>query len=151
MSRTPKKTIAEEGGESAFIATRARVVVLDAGGDPGFHPPADIHETVDGVGIRMELPGVPADSIRVVVQGSKVEIAGEKVADRHGPDASYLCLERSFGRFYRAFDLAGCLNMTGVTAVLQNGVLLLCVPKCEERRGQRRRIPVTEEPDRPKD
>lgn len=146
MSRTPKKRTVGEEGPSVVVASGARVVVLDAAGDPGFHPPADVHETVDAVTIRMELPGVPAEGIRVLVQGAKVEVCAEKVRDHCGPDASYLCMERSFGRFYRAFDLAGCLNMSRVAAVLHSGVLVLTVPKCEERRGQKRRIPVTTAP-----
>ncbi len=35
--------------------------------------------------------------------------------------------------------------MGRVTAVLKDGVLLLCIPKCEERRGKRRRIQVEAE------
>lgn len=147
MSRTPKKRDFGDGETSVAPASRSRVVVLDAEGDPGFHPPADIHETADAVLIRMELPGVPVAAIQVAVQGARVEVAGRKMRDRCGPDASYLCLERSFGRFHRAFELSGCLNMCFVTAVVKGGVLLITIPKCEERRGRRRWVPVAGEPD----
>lgn len=149
MSRTPKKRDVGVEGHAVLVASSARVVVLDAAGDPGFHPPSDIHETVDAVTIRMELPGIPAGGVRVLVQGERVEVVADKVRDHCGPDASYLCMERSFGRFYRAFELAGCLNMSRVAAVLRSGVLMLTIPKCEERRGQKRRIPVAAEPETP--
>jgi HSP20 family protein len=148
VSRTPKKRSVDEGRVSGAAVSRSRVVVLDAGGDLGFHPPADIHETADAVMIRMELPGVPVSAIQVAIQGDRIEVAGQKVRDRCGPDASYLCLERSFGRYHRAFELSGCLNMSLVTAVVQGGVLRLTIPKCEERRGRRRWVPVTGVPDR---
>ena len=65
--------------------------------------------------------------------------------DSCGADISFLCLERTFGKFRRTFEVTGCLNMGLVKAVLTEGVLVLCIPKCEERRGKRRRVKVMEE------
>lgn len=145
MSRKPKKRDFEEGEPGAPAVARGRMMILDLAGEPGFQPPADIHETEDGITVRLELPGVPARSIRVHVQGSTVEVNGEKVQEDSGGQSSYLCLERTFGRFSRAFDMTGCLDMARVTATLKGGILSLYVPKCEERRGRRRRIPVADE------
>ncbi|GAB4371992.1 MAG: hypothetical protein Kow00128_20330 [Deltaproteobacteria bacterium] len=145
MSRTPKKRDRDEGASSVLVATRSRMTVLDLHGESGFQPPADIHETEDGITIRLELPGIAADSIGVFVQGTTVEVTGEKVQEQCGANASFLCLERSFGRFYRAFDMTGCLNMARVAATLKGGILTLHVPKCVERRGLRRRIPIVDE------
>lgn len=145
MSRTPKKRNVAEGDPPVLVATRSRMTIRDLSGDPGFQPPADIHETEDGITIRLELPGIAAESIGVYVQGTMVEVTGEKVQEVWGAHASFLCLERTFGRFYRAFDMTGCLNMALVTASLKGGILSLVVPRCEERRGRRRRIPVADE------
>jgi len=146
VSRTPRKKDREEGGSTVLVADRSRMMVLDLQGESGFQPPADIYETGDGITIRLELPGIATDSIGVYVRNTTVEVIGEKVQEPCGSQASFLCLERSFGRFYRAFDMTGCLNMTSMTASLKEGVLTLYVPKCEERRGRRRRIPIAEEP-----
>lgn len=145
MSRTPNKRDRAEGEPSVVVAARSRTTVLDLHGEAGFQPPSDILETEDGITIRLELPGMPADSIGVYVQGTTVEVTGEKVQEQCGSNASFLCLERIFGRFYRAFDMTGCLNMARVTASLQGGILTVHVPKCEERRGMRRRISIVDE------
>ena len=145
MSRTPKKRDLHEGESPVLVATRSRMTILDLAGESGFRPPADIHETEDRITIRLELPGIAADSIEVYVQGTTVEVTGEKAQEDCGPRTSFLCLERAFGRFYRAFDMTGCLNMAGVSASMKEGILSLYVPKCEERRGRRKRISVTEE------
>lgn len=145
MSRTPKKRDIEEGPPPVLVAARSRMTILDLPGDPGFQPPADIRETEDGITIRLELPGIAIESIGVYVQGTTVEVTGDKVQEQCGEHATFLCLERTFGRFYRAFDMTGCLNMARVTASLKGGILTLCVPKCEERRGRRRRIPIADE------
>lgn len=147
MSRTPKKRNVEEGEVAMRVASRSRLTILDLAGEHGILPPADIHETEDGITIRLELPGIPSRSIGVFVQGMVIEVTGEKVQESSGAGAqvSFLCLERTFGRFYRAFEMNGCLNMAHVSAALKGGVLSLCIPKCEERRGRRRRIPVEDE------
>ncbi len=108
--------------------------------------PADISEVSAGIVIRLELPGVPAESVDVTVRGSTIEVSGEKHPDAAGSCASYMCLERAFGRFSRSFELSGSLNMSGVTAALRDGVLTVFVPKREERRGRAVRIPVAVEP-----
>ena len=50
-------------------------------------PPLDVLETDENLQILMDLPGVPAAGIRVLIKGSVVLIAGEKWADAPGPGA----------------------------------------------------------------
>jgi HSP20 family molecular chaperone IbpA len=72
-------------------------------------------------------------------------VVGEKKRDACGAEVSFLCLERTFGKFRRTFEVTGCLNMGHVKAVLTGGILRLSIPKCEERRGRKRRILVAVE------
>lgn len=120
----------------------ARAVVLDVASESPNSPPADVNESTDVLVIRVELPGVPAGDIHVLVQGSTIEVSGHKKRERLAQDASFLCIERVFGPFRRAFELSGCFNMSGVTAELSGGILTVAIPKCEERRGRVRRIPI---------
>ena len=122
-----------------------RVMLLDISEDAFYKPPSDVHETPDGVVIRMELPGLSGDEVDVRVRGGRIEVAGEKRPDTTAADASYLCLERAFGRFHRAFDVSGSVNLARMTALLKGGVLILFLPKVEERRGHERRIPIVSE------
>jgi len=145
MSRTPKRKDREEGDVPILRDSVGRVTFLDPFGDPAFLPPADVNENTEGLIIRLELPGVRGNEVAVFVQGETIEVVGEKMRDSCGADISFLCLERTFGKFRRTFEVTGCLNMGLVKAVLKEGVLVLCIPKCEERRGKRRRIKVTEE------
>jgi HSP20 family protein len=119
-----------------------RVMLVDISGETAYKPPADIHETPEGVVIRVEIPGVTKDEVDVRVKASRIEIFGEKQPDPAGEDASYLCLERAFGKFHRAFDVSGSVNLSRMTAVLKGGVLILYLPKVPERRGREQRIPI---------
>ena len=66
-------------------------------------PTLDVLETEHAVEIVADVPGIPADGLRVLVKNSVVLIVGEK--DRAEPSrtpTSYHLVERDFGRFARA-------------------------------------------------
>lgn len=121
------------------------VMLVDLSEEQSNPPPSDVHETPEGVVIRMELPGVPRENIDVRVRGSRVDIFGEKPPDKAGEDASFLCLERRFGKFHRAFDVTGSVNLSRMKAVLKDGVLVLAMPKVPDRRGREMRIRILSE------
>jgi HSP20 family protein len=141
MKRNPSP--GEEAPQGPFAI--GRVMLVDISGEAAYRPPADIHETPEGVVIRVEIPGVAKGEVDVRVKGARIEIVGEKQPDPAGEDASYLCLERAFGKFHRAFDVSGSVNLSRMTAVLKGGVLILFLPKVLERRGREQRIPIHEE------
>lgn len=130
----------EEGGASP--APR-NVLLLDLPAESAYHPPSDVTETESFVRVLLEVPGVRVESVQVVVLGARIEVTGEKAPDFPDCETSFLCLERTFGRFRRAFEVRGPVNMGGVTARLSNGLLAITIPKITERRGRQRRIPVT--------
>src|SRR6185503_17479980 len=65
-------------------------------------PPVDLCETAKMIALRVELPGVAADQIKIGLTNDKLRIWGEK---KRRPSRrriiSYLCSERSFGKFGR--------------------------------------------------
>lgn len=145
MSRNTRRKVASEEEIPQAIYRTGRVMLVDISDEAAYRPPSDVHETQEGVVIRMELPGVSHNEVDVRVRSGRIEVAGEKRSDAACQDASYLCLERTFGRFHRAFDVSGSVNLARVTALLKGGVLILFLPKIAERRGQERRIPILTE------
>jgi len=145
MSKTSGRKKWEREEDAVLQERVGRVMFLDPFGDPAFLPPADVNENAGELVIRVELPGVRGNEVAVFVQGENIEVVGEKKRDSCGSDISFLCLERNFGNFRRTFETTGCLNMGLVKAVLKDGVLVLCIPKCEEQRGKRRRVMVATE------
>ena len=100
-------------------------------------PPVDLCETEKLISIRVELPGVTADEIKIGICNTKLRIWGEK---KRRPTRrriiSYLCSERSFGRFGRIVPLRWTFSIRDATAELSNGVLIIRLPKIEDRRGE---------------
>ena len=100
-------------------------------------PPVDLCETEKLISIRVELPGVAADEIKIGICNTKLRIWGEK---KRRPSRrriiSYMCSERSFGKFGRIVPLRWTFSIREATAELSNGVLVIHLPKIEDRRGE---------------
>ena len=100
-------------------------------------PPVDLCETEKTISIRVELPGVSADQIKIGLSNTKLRIWGEK---KRKPNRrriiSYLCSERSFGKFGRIVPLRWTVSIRDASAELVNGVLHIRLPKIEDRRGE---------------
>jgi len=143
ISRTGRKAQGEDREESSGGCRTGHVLLFDLPSESAHQPPSDITETDDAVRVLLEIPGVPAGAVRVRVAGDRIEVTGEKIPDLPGGEASFLCLERIFGKFQRAFQVRGSVNMKEVSARLANGILVITIPKVAERRGHERRIPVT--------
>jgi HSP20 family protein len=108
-------------------------------------PPVDLCETADAIFIRIELPGVTADQIKIGLTNSQMRVAGEKKrrVPRRGI-TSHLCSERSYGRFTRIVPLRWTISVRDATADLENGVLVVRLPKILDRRGQEFKVAIKE-------
>ena len=100
-------------------------------------PPVDLCETEQAISIRIELPGVTADQVKIGLTNTKLRIWGEK---KRRPNRrriiGYLCSERSFGKFGRVVPLRWAVCIRNATAELTNGMLIIRLPKIEDRRGE---------------
>jgi HSP20 family protein len=143
VSRTRQKSPGEVREEGAAFRRTGNVLLLDLPVDSVCQPPSDVVEADDAVRVLLEIPGVPAASVQVRVLGNRIEVIGEKTPDFPSGETSFLCLERIFGKFQRAFEVRGSVNLGEVTARMANGILVIRIPKVVERRGRERRIPVT--------
>ena len=107
-------------------------------------PPLDVVETAGTVEIVMDVPGIAAEDIQVVIGRGVVVIGGRKLPPgcQHR-DAAFHLAERAFGSFARAVRLTGAFDGGAATATLSTGELRIVLPRIEERRGRELRIPVT--------
>jgi HSP20 family protein len=100
-------------------------------------PTLDVLETEQALEIVVDVPGIAADGLRIMVKNGVVIIVGEK--ERSEPSRttmSYHLVERDFGRFARAVRLHAAVDATRSRAVLANGELRVVLPKIQERRGR---------------
>jgi len=107
-------------------------------------PPIDVFETTDGIEVVLDVPGVVADQIQVVVARETLVVMGRKSPSgcEHQHEAAFHVAERAFGRFARGVRLSGAFDVGRGTATLRDGELRVTLPRIEERRGRERRIPI---------
>ena len=112
-------------------------------------PPVDVCETAKAIYVRIELPGVRAAQVKIGLNSSKLRICGEKKKRQTRQRiVSHLCSERTYGNFNRVVPLRWTISVKDATAELANGLLVIRLPKIQDRRGSEFKVPITEsEPD----
>ena len=106
-------------------------------------PNVDLCETNELYTVRVELPGVDLKDISLTIRDAVVRVSGVK----REPNVSqkllcYYCLERRYGKFLREINLESVVDACRATAQLDNGVLIVELPKLVERRGRVVEIPI---------
>lgn len=107
-----------------------------------WQPAADIFETDEAMVIRLELPGVAADQVRVNVDEKSVRIAGLRRPPTGHAARRLHRMEIAFGPFERIVPISVPFDRESVRAHLDEGFLDVIVPK---RPRPRRRVEVDSE------
>jgi HSP20 family protein len=105
-----------------------------------WYPSADIAEQDDGYIVKMELPGVTKDDVKIVMQENMLTVKGEKKQEKESKGSNYHRVERSYGSFQRSFTLPTSVKGDKVDASFKDGVLSIVLPKAEE--AKRKQIEV---------
>lgn len=95
-----------------------------------FSFPMDVKATNEGYEITALLPGVKSEDFSVEFSNDTVTIKGEFKSERD-EKANYLLRERPDGKFLRTVQLPDSVDSAKVDAIIQNGVLMVKVPKAE--------------------
>ena len=93
-------------------------------------PRLNVIETEKTFEVEAELPGVKKEDIKVAIANQRVTIEGEskqESAQKEGENIVYA--ERSTRKFARSFILPTEVDDAGAQAKLENGILLLTLPK----------------------
>jgi HSP20 family protein len=106
--------------------------------------PLDVIETNAGMEVILDLAGVAADAVQVMLTRNTLVVMGRKKPPTcaHHHDAAFHVVERTFGRFARGVRLTGAFDVARAVATLRDGELRVTLPRIEERRGREHRIPV---------
>src|ERR1051326_7684916 len=69
-------------------------------------PAVDLSESPDMITVKMELPGVAPEDVRVSLSGNVLKISGQKREEPYDArPICYVCMERGYGGFSRSFNL----------------------------------------------
>jgi HSP20 family protein len=107
--------------------------------------PMDAYRKDDSFLIRLDLPGVSADSVELTVEENVLTIKAERPAPPDSQGVESVIAERPHGMFTRQVFLGTNLDTEHIRADYEAGVLTLAIPVAE--RVKHRRIEVSERSD----
>jgi len=97
-------------------------------------PLVDITEDDKEYLIKVELPEVRKDDVKVTVESGVLTISGERKFEKEEKDRKYHRLERAYGSFTRSFSVPDDADDTKVSAEFKDGVLTVRLAKSEKAR-----------------
>ena len=88
-------------------------------------PPADVFAGDDVLVVRIDVPGVAREGLKVLVIGGECVVRGERKPPENARQLRAVALERSCGPFERRFALPAGSHPDKITARYEEGVLEL--------------------------
>ena len=101
----------------------------------------DVTDTGDAFVLDAELPGFKKEDIKIDVENDCLTISAERKLDEEEKQKNFIKRERFYGSFSRSFDVSG-VNVDGIEAAYNDGVLKLTMPKKVETVPPTRRLEI---------
>jgi HSP20 family protein len=108
------------------------------------YPPYNYYETPTEFVLVAPLPGLRPEDLDISVTDRTLTLKGERKRPGNDPDENYRRQERWFGKWSRVIPIPEKAESSQVTAALDNGLLMIRMPKVLE--NQSRQVTVTVSP-----
>ena len=110
---------------------------------PEWAPLVDIVEDDKEYLIKVELPEVQKDDVKVTVESGTLTISGERKAEKEQKGRRFHRVERYYGRFERSFSVPDDAEADDVKAEFKDGVLRVHLAKSEQARPKQIEVKVS--------
>ncbi len=107
-----------------------------------WNPAVDIAEHEDDYVVKVELPGMTRDDVKITMQHNVLTIRGEKKQEKESKESNSHRVERSYGAFQRSLTLPSSVKSDGIEAAYKDGVLSITLPKAEEAKPKQIEVKV---------
>ena len=103
----------------------------------------DIRDSGDSYLLEAELPGFKKEDISLDLKEGILTITAShsETSEETDEKGSYIRRERKYGSFQRSFDVTG-IEVRGITAAYENGVLCVSLPKAKPVEPETTRIQI---------
>ena len=98
-------------------------------GEFEFVPPADVIERDKEYLVKVDLPDVPKEDVKVVFDDGVLTIRGERKIEKEVKGEKVHRTERLYGMFERSFELPDDVDAKGIRAESKEGVLIVTLPR----------------------
>lgn len=105
-------------------------------------PLTDVIEDAEKYSLRLDLPGVKKEDVKITFANGQLSISGERHSESEKKDATYHHIERAFGKYYRAFNLPEKIEEDKIDADFKDGILNISIPKAEDAKPKQIEVKV---------
>ena len=105
-------------------------------------PLTDISENKDQYILKLDLPGVSKENLKLNFHDGELIISGERKQEKEDKDSKYHRIERTYGKYFRSFTLPQTIQADKINAEFKDGQLTITVPKSEEAKPKELEIKV---------
>lgn len=105
-------------------------------------PLVDIAEDDKEYLIKVELPEIHKDDVKVTVENGALTISGERKAEKEEKGRKFHRVERYYGRFERSFTIPDDAEAENVKAEFKDGMLRVHLAKSEKARPKQIEVKV---------
>jgi HSP20 family protein len=106
-------------------------------------PAVDIEENEKEYLVKVEIPEVKKENVKVLVEEGSLIIQGERRKEKEEKNAKFHRMERSYGSFLRTFTLPVDADDKKIAAEFEDGMLKVHLPKSEAAKPKAIEIKVT--------
>ena len=92
-------------------------------------PTVDIVENNGNIEVKVELPGMNKDDIKVTIKNNMLRLSGERKQEEETKEKTFHRIERYFGKFCRTIQLPADIDADKIKAQYKDGVLNITLPK----------------------
>ncbi len=101
-------------------------------GNKGFMPAVDMYEDDDNVVVETQLAGIDPEKIDISIENDVLCIKGEGEKKTEVEEKNYYRKEIRRGNFYRSIPLPTRVDGDKASAVAEEGILKIYIPKASE-------------------
>lgn len=97
-----------------------------------FKPGSEIVKTENGFQVKVSLPGVKKEDVKIELEGNLLTVSGERKSEHTENQGNVLRSEISYGKFSRSFTLTPDIDQSKIEANFTDGILKLDMPVSEK-------------------
>jgi len=95
-------------------------------------PTIDLYDQKDRLVIKVELPGIKKEDVKITVEEDTLTIKGECKKEEEVSEKDYYFQERAYGSFSRTITLPASVEKDKVHAAYKDGIMTIDIPKSKE-------------------
>ena len=111
-------------------------------GMPGFMPAVDVYEDKKNVIVEMPIPHIDADKVDISIDNNVLHVKGKTEKKSEVEDKNFYRREISAGSFHRSIPLPKHVIAEKTSAVHEDGILKISMPKKEEKKEKKIKVEV---------